>query len=90
MCRRGSRPSSSAGRCALCDRDLSEVVTDIIESSPVKLSGLRQRDVITQINTKSVDDADMFYKSINDFKRGQVVRLRIMRGGKIAYIAFER
>lgn len=69
---------------------LGVVVTDILESSPVKLSGLRQRDVITQINTKSVDDADMFYKSINDFKRGQVVRLRIMRGGKIAYIAFER
>lgn len=69
---------------------LGVVVTDILDGSPVQPSGLKQRDVITEINSTNITNAEAFYKTLADFKRGQVVRLRIMRGGKVAYIAFER
>jgi serine protease Do len=66
------------------------LVTDVLDASQAKLSGLRPRDVITEIGERSVASEDDFKRAVDALTAGQVVRLKILRGGRVAYLAFER
>ncbi len=66
------------------------VVTSLEDSSPAVRSGLRRRDVITEIGEHSIGTEDDFQNRTNTLNAGEVVRLKIVRGGRIIYLAFER
>lgn len=66
------------------------VVTELENSSPAVRSGLRRRDVITEIGDHAIGTEDDFQKRTNTLNPGEVVRLKIVRGGRTIYLAFER
>ncbi|MGM0556488.1 MAG: Do family serine endopeptidase [Myxococcota bacterium] len=66
------------------------VVTGIGDSSPAKQAGLRQRDVITQIGNSSITNKTDFDEAIDAAGTGDLVRLKIIRGGRVVYMAVER
>ena len=66
------------------------VVTDVGEDSAAKSAGLRRRDVITEIDQTPIDSATDFESTIQKYASGEVVRLKLVRGGRVVYIAFER
>ncbi len=66
------------------------VVTAIDEESPAKGSGLRQRDVITEVGSSAIKDVGQFDVAIKAMKQGEVVRFKVIRGGRVVYVAFER
>ena len=66
------------------------VVTDIGEESAAKSAGLRRRDVITEIDKTPIESATDFESAIQEYASGEVVRLKLVRGGRVVYIAFER
>jgi serine protease Do len=66
------------------------VVTGIGESSPAKQAGLRQRDVITQVDNNTIANKTDFDEAIDAAGSGELVRLKIIRGGRVVYMAVER
>jgi serine protease Do len=66
------------------------VVTDIGDDSPARNAGLRRRDVITAVDETPVDSANDFQDLLDQRTAGEVVRLKLVRGGRVVYIAFER
>lgn len=66
------------------------VVTDIGDESPARGAGLRKRDVITEIGPTSISSKRDFESAVNALKSGDLVRLKLVRGGRVVYIAFER
>lgn len=60
------------------------------KKSPAVKSGLQKRDVILEVGSTAIADVDAFYKALNTIKSGKVVRLRIIRGGRLAYLAFQK
>ena len=72
------------------DTQKGVVLTALDDQSPAVKSGLRKRDVIVQIGTADVSTGEDFYNKIKTVKSGKVIRLRILRGGRTAYLAFEK
>jgi serine protease Do len=66
------------------------VVTDIATDSPARASGLHRRDIITQIDGKEFKTVDEYKKLVTAIDKGEIVRLRIIRGGRVLFVAFER
>jgi serine protease Do len=66
------------------------VVTDIGDDSPARGAGLRKRDVITEIGPNSISSKSDFESAVEALKSGELVRLKLVRGGRVVYIAFER
>ncbi len=66
------------------------VVTEISDDSPARGAGLRRRDIITEIGETPVDSTRDFEQLFTDLSDGEVVRLKLVRGGRVVYIAFER
>jgi serine protease Do len=66
------------------------VVTNVGDESPAHGAGLRQRDVITEVGDASVSDSSEFDKALADFGSGEVVRLKVVRGGRVVYIAVQK
>ncbi|QDG53995.1 Do family serine endopeptidase [Persicimonas caeni] len=66
------------------------VVTNVGSQSAAHGAGLRQRDVITEVGEDKVTDSKEFDKAIKAFERGDVVRLKVVRGGRVVYIAVTR
>ncbi len=66
------------------------VVTSLEDTSPARRSGLRQRDVITEVGESTIGTEDDFEKFTRGLGTGDVVRFKVVRGGRIIYIAFER
>jgi serine protease Do len=66
------------------------VVTSIGDSSPAKHAGLRQRDVITQVDNTSISSKTDFTRAIDSAGSGDLVRLKVIRGGRVVYMAVER
>jgi serine protease Do len=57
-------------------------VKDVDEGSPASKAGLKDGDVITQINGKDVAGVDDLRAAIRDVKEGETVRFGYKRGGK--------
>lgn len=66
------------------------VVTEIDEHSPANESGLRVRDVVLEVGKDGVDSAQKFTQIMAGFTKGDVVRFKVIRGGHVVYVAFER
>ena len=66
------------------------VVTSIEDASPAHASGLRRSDVILEVGAAAVSDVAGFTSALGSLKLGDVVRMRIVRGGRGKYIAFEK
>jgi serine protease Do len=66
------------------------LVTDVLDASQAKTTGLRIRDVITQIGERDVASEQDFKQAVEAINAGQIVRIKILRGGRVAYLAFER
>lgn len=66
------------------------VVTNIGDDSPARNAGLRRRDVITAVDETQVESAGDFRKLLDKRPDGEVVRLKLVRGGRVVYIAFDR
>ncbi len=66
------------------------VVTSIEDASPAHASGLRRSDVILEVGAAAISNVDEFTSALQTLKNGEVVRLRIVRGGRGKYIAFEK
>ena len=66
------------------------VVTRVGDQSPAQTTGLRARDVIVEVDGDSVGAPADFQKLTEPLKVGQVVRFKLIRGGRVIYVAFER
>jgi len=78
----------SNGRPKLCmqieDLEVGDgvKVTDVDEDLPAGKAGLKEDDIITEVNGKSVKSVDEFRDQIKDLKPGDVVKLGLKRSGK--------
>lgn len=66
------------------------VVTDITETSAARGSGLRRRDVIVAVQDAPVANPDEFSQVITTAADGAVLRFKVLRGGRVLFVAFER
>ncbi len=66
------------------------VVTSVGDDSPARGAGLRERDVITEVGSDTIANTDDFDVAVNAFDTGDVMRLKVIRGGRVVYIAVER
>lgn len=57
-------------------------VKDVNDDSPAAKAGIKQGDVITQLNGKDIDGVDSLRNEIKDLKEGDVFRLNYKRDGK--------
>jgi serine protease Do len=55
-------------------------VKDVDEDSPASKAGLKEGDVITEVNGKDVAGVDEIRTAIRDVKDGDTVRLKYKRG----------
>ena len=58
------------------------VITQVEPGSPAARSGLRPGDIVTQINSRRVDDADTLRNTIGLLRIGETVTLNILREGR--------
>ncbi len=65
------------------------VVTDIDDASPAREAGLRERDIIVEIDGRSIESASAGREALEQLQPGSVSRFKLVRGGRILYIAFE-
>jgi serine protease Do len=66
------------------------VVTEIDEQSPAKDSGLRRRDVILEVDDSAISSSREFENAVETVKPGEILRFKVIRAGRVVYIAFER
>jgi serine protease Do len=64
------------------DRTFGAVVTNVEEGSPAALAGVQRGDVVTQVATTQVEDADDLRSRFRSFTARSPVRLRVFRGGQ--------
>lgn len=70
--------------------DEGVVVAEIASDSPARSSGLRRRDVVVEVGSLPVKSVDDWLGIVNQLASDQVVRLKVVRGGRVVYVAFER
>ena len=61
--------------------DIGVEVTHVEENSPAAKAGLKEHDVILEVNGKKVDDSDQFVSTIGNTMPGSKVTLAISRDG---------
>ncbi|MFU8804570.1 MAG: trypsin-like peptidase domain-containing protein, partial [Bradymonadaceae bacterium] len=66
------------------------VVTRVADDSSARISGLRQRDVIIEVGARSIASEEDFIRITGEVEPGQLVRLKVVRGGRTIYLAFVR
>ncbi len=64
-------------------------IVELGDHAPIKQAGLRKRDVIVEINKLQVNSAEDFLKAIQAASTQDVVRFKVIRSGRTAYMAFE-
>lgn len=57
-------------------------VTDVDDDLPAGKAGLKEDDIITDVNGKSVKSVDELRDQIKDLKQGDALKLGLKRGGK--------
>ncbi|MEA3485718.1 MAG: Do family serine endopeptidase, partial [Candidatus Aerophobetes bacterium] len=65
------------------------IITEIEEGSPADKVGLNSGDVIKEVNHQIVTDLDDFKKAVEKVNPGEVVLLRVRRGGWSVYITIK-
>lgn len=66
------------------------VVTELVDASPARKSGLRRRDVIVEVGSRAVLSDKEFHAALAGVSSGEVIRLKVIRQGRVIYLAFER
>ena len=61
-------------------------VVSVIEGSPADIAGIRENDIITQINGEAVNSATELRVRINSFKIGDVITVTVQRGNNTVNI----
>ncbi|MBI3586893.1 MAG: PDZ domain-containing protein [Ignavibacteriales bacterium] len=57
-------------------------VTDVVRDSPAYSAGIKEEDVITEVNGKSVGDVEDLQRAISKTKPGTKVSIAVMRDGE--------
>jgi serine protease Do len=65
------------------------LVTDVLEDSPAAKAGLKQGDIITQLNGKPVPGNDYFRNTVSLMAPGTKIKLVVFRDGKEKNITVE-
>ncbi|MCP2729380.1 HhoA/HhoB/HtrA family serine endopeptidase [Limnofasciculus baicalensis] len=63
------------------------LVLQVLPNSPAQAAGLRKRDVITQIDGKSVTTADQLQRIVEDSSIDRVLQLQVQRGDQTKTIS---
>lgn len=66
------------------------VVTEISAQSPASSSGLRRRDIVTQVGTTDITSVEAYEATIATYHKGDVIRFKVLRAGRTVFVAFER
>ena len=64
------------------DSSEGAIVTEVIANSPSQKAGLMEEDVVLAVGEKKIKNRSHLINTIADFKPGQPVALKILRGGK--------
>ncbi len=64
------------------DRTFGAVITNVEESSPAAEAGLQRGDIVTQVATTQVEDADDLKSRFRSFVAKTPVALKVFRGGQ--------
>jgi serine protease Do len=67
--------------------DEGVVVTDVVEGGPAQRSGVRQGDVIIEVNRKPVKKVEEVAEAIGKMKDGEMALLRLRRGDSTRFVA---
>lgn len=72
------------------DKKSGVVVTKIEDKSPAIRSGLRRRDLILDILGTTVPTVEDFESEMKKYKPGDTIRFKVLRAGRVVFVAFER
>lgn len=64
------------------DSPKGAIVNEVISNSPAQKAGVRQEDLILAVDGEEIKNHNHLINTIADFKPGQKVALKILRGGK--------
>jgi len=62
------------------------VVAEVVSDSPAERAGLQRGDLILEVNKEKVSRPDQVVAAVSKLKAGQVVVLRVKRGGAALYV----
>lgn len=71
------------GRQLGWDRTYGAVVTNVEAGSPAEKAALQRGDIVTQVGTTQVEDADDFQSRVRGFTAKSPIRLQLFRGGGV-------
>ena len=78
----GEVPAALAVHLGL-EKDRGVMILNIIEDSPADKAGIKQYDVVVEVNGKKVKDGSRkFARSINRMGDGDEIKLRVIQAGK--------
>lgn len=77
-----------AGRYGLDRSRTGVVVTDIQRNSTAARQGLREGDLITQVNRQRVENVNQFYENVRGMQRGDTILLNVTRENRNIFLAF--
>ena len=63
--------------------DTGAVITDVLESSPADIGGLRQYDVITGLDGEKIENARQLLLAVSNKPPGGLITLSINRSGAL-------
>lgn len=58
------------------------LIVDVNEESPAAKAGLKENDIITQVNKEKIDGPEDLYKAIGQYKEGDKITIEYIRDGK--------
>ena len=61
--------------------DEGVVILEVVQNSPAHKAGLRNGDVITKIDNKSIENMSQLKKALYNYKQGDKAKLTIIRNG---------
>jgi serine protease Do/serine protease DegQ len=68
------------------DRNAGAVISQIVPDSPAARAGLREGDVVTEVNGRRIDDAADLRNAVGLLRVGQEVELIVLRQGRMREI----
>lgn len=71
------------GRQLGWDRTYGAVVTNVEVGSPAEKAVLQRGDIVTQVGTTQVEDADDFQSRVRGFTAKSPIRVQLFRGGNV-------
>ncbi|MBW1766836.1 MAG: PDZ domain-containing protein, partial [Deltaproteobacteria bacterium] len=65
------------------------VVVQVEKNSPAEEAGMRQGDIIMEIDQKPVKNIDEYSMQIRQYKKGDTILFLIKRGGSALYLTLK-